>query len=211
MSTVHIPVIDLRLGQHVTILAREGERPGLSGTVERLGLDYPGDGGHEVPMVTVLLDKYIVLPAMTLSDGTVIHETTICRQTVPVHQVEPYDPRDDAIASLRDCVELLLNLGEEATWQVKAASALLEKLGNMEPPPKVEVLPAGEKAFTLKWGASSIVSRPIALTELLERYAEDKILCDFLPTLEIGQWTYMMGGLRGADGERSRCEVKRVV
>lgn len=124
------PTINLYLGQRVTILSRHCE-PGTTGKVERLALDYSGDGGHDVPMVTVLLDKYIELPARTMSDGYELHATTICRQTVPVDEVVHYDFRDAAIASLRDAADLLEQLAPES-WQFKAARELLAKFGDVK-------------------------------------------------------------------------------
>jgi hypothetical protein len=100
------PAINLHLGQRVTIISKHCS-PGTTGKIEHLQLAYSGDGGHDVPMATVLLDKYIQLPERTLSDGYKLPATTICRQTVPVDEVLPYDFRDDAIASLRDAAELL--------------------------------------------------------------------------------------------------------
>lgn len=120
------PAISLTLGQHVTIVSKHLPA-GCTGKIERLGLDDSGDGST-VPMATVLLDKYIEIPAHTLSDGYKIPATTICRQTVPVAEVLPYDFRDAAIASLRDTTELLEQLAP-ASWQCKAARELLAKLG----------------------------------------------------------------------------------
>jgi hypothetical protein len=129
-ATETAPAINLVLGQRVTIISKHC-LPGTTGKVERLALDYSGDGGHEVPMATVLLDKYIQLPASTLGDGYQLHATTICRQTVPVDEVLPWDFRDAAIASLRDAVDLLEKLAPES-WQFKSARELLERLGTME-------------------------------------------------------------------------------
>lgn len=125
------PAINLHLGQHVTVVSRY-IAPGATGKIERLGIDYSGDR-QNTPVATVLLDKPEERPEFKLSDGTVLRAYTNYRITVGLDEVVPYDFRDAAISSLRDCVDLLATLAPES-WQHKAAREMLEKLGDLSVP-----------------------------------------------------------------------------
>jgi hypothetical protein len=207
-----ITAIDLRLGEPVTIICRH-VRPGTTGKVERIALERSADGGRDEPMVTVLLDKPIVHPAMTLSDGTVLHEHRTYRQSVAAHEVIKYDARDAAIASLMDCVDLLNTLAPDA-WQTKAARELLEKLGDAtlsgcdwldcQHGLQTKVLPAGEKAFTYTFEGRA-PSRPLTLAEVLADLADDsEEQREHFRKLEVGKWSYRR------PNESPRCEVRRI-
>ncbi len=101
--------ISLRIGQHVRHHDYKGGR--VTGLVSGLSLD-----SDRVLQADIVLDAPIIIPARNADD----QEIRIWRQHVPVHELSPFDDRDELIA------ELLAALQAEHEWQARDAAGELD-------------------------------------------------------------------------------------
>lgn len=104
--------ISLRIGQHVRHRDYKGER--VTGIVSGLSLD-----SDRVLQADIVLDAPIIIPARDADD----REIRIWRQHVPVHELRPFDDRDELIAELRLACEGLLSAAETGIASLGAIRA----------------------------------------------------------------------------------------
>lgn len=104
--------ISLRIGQHVRHRDYKGER--VTGLVRGLSID-----SDSVLQADITLDAPIIIPARSPDDD----EIRIWRQSVPAHELTPFDDRDELIAELRLACEGLLSIAETGVTSVGAIRA----------------------------------------------------------------------------------------
>lgn len=112
MASIHI-------GQHVRHSDYKGER--VTGKVRGLSID-----SDRVLMADIVLDSPIVIPARDESDRPI----DIWHQFVPVHELTPFDERDDLIAELLLACQGLLESAESGVTSLglmRLAHAVIAK------------------------------------------------------------------------------------